>query len=80
MKASEIAQAFSHQTPPRSGFEGRPMLGALIIVFREVLEAALVIGVVAAAVEGLPHRGRLVVAGVGLGALGAALVASGIDV
>jgi high-affinity iron transporter len=56
------------------------VLGALIIVFREVLEAALVIGVVAAAVEGLPHRGRLVAAGVGLGALGAALVASGIDV
>lgn len=56
------------------------MIGALVIVFREVLEAALVIGVVAAAVEGLPHRGRLVAAGVGLGALGAALVASGIDV
>ncbi len=54
------------------------MLSALIIVFREVLEAALVIGVVAAAVEGLPGRGRLVTAGVGLGALGAALVASGI--
>lgn len=56
------------------------MIGALIIVFREVLEAALVIGVVAAAVEEIPHRGRLVAAGVGLGALGAALVASGIDV
>lgn len=54
------------------------MLSALIIVFREVLEAALVIGVVAAAVEGLPGRGRLVAAGVGLGALGAALIASAI--
>lgn len=40
------------------------MLSALIIVFREVLEAALVIGVVAAAVEGLPGRGRWVAAGV----------------
>jgi high-affinity iron transporter len=56
------------------------MIGALIIVFREVLEAALVIGIVAAAVEGLPHRGRLVAVGVGLGIFGAALVASGIDV
>lgn len=54
------------------------VLSALIILFREVLEAALVIGVVAAAVEGLPGRGRLVAAGVGLGALGAALVASAI--
>lgn len=54
------------------------MIGALVIVFREVLEAALVIGVVAAAVEGLPGRGRLVATGVGLGAVGAAIVASGI--
>jgi high-affinity iron transporter len=56
------------------------MIGALIIVFREVLEAALVIGVVAAAVDELPRRGRLVAAGVSLGVFGAALVASGIDV
>lgn len=56
------------------------MIGALVIVFREVLEAALVIGVVAAAVKGLPRRGRLVTAGVVLGVAGAALVAGGIDV
>jgi len=56
------------------------MFGALIIVFREVLEAALVIGVVAAAVKGLPRRGRLVGTGITLGVAGAALVASGIDV
>jgi high-affinity iron transporter len=54
------------------------VIGALVIVFREVLEAALVIGVVAAAVEGLPGRGRWVSAGIGLGVLGAAAVASGI--
>ncbi len=54
------------------------MLGALIIVFREVLEAALVIGVVAAAVEGLRHRGWLVTAGIAMGVGGAAIVAAGI--
>ena len=54
------------------------MIGALVIVFREVLEAALVIGVVAAAVEGLPGRGRLVAAGIVFGIAGAALVASAI--
>lgn len=54
------------------------MIGALVIVFREVLEAALVIGVVAAAVEGLPGRGRFVAAGIALGIGGAALVASAI--
>lgn len=54
------------------------MIGALVIVFREVLEAALVIGVVAAAVEGLPGRGRFVAAGIALGVAGAALVASAI--
>ncbi len=54
------------------------MIGALVVVFREVLEAALVIGVVAAAVKGLPHRGRWVSGGVALGALGAAAVAAGL--
>lgn len=56
------------------------MIGALIIVFREVLEAALVIGIVGAAVKGIPRRGQLIGAGVALGIVGAALVASGIDV
>jgi len=55
------------------------MIGALVIVFREVLEAALVIGVVAAAVKGLSHRGRFVGAGVALGVLGAVAIAAGID-
>jgi high-affinity iron transporter len=56
------------------------MLGALIIVFREVLEAALVIGVVAAAVQGLAHRGRRIASGVALGIAGSALVAAGLGV
>src|SRR4051812_17458733 len=51
------------------------MLGALIIVFREMLEAGLIVGVVLAATRGVPRRGRWVALGVSLGALGACLVA-----
>jgi high-affinity iron transporter len=51
------------------------MLGALIIVFREMLEAGLIIGVVLAATKGIPHRGRWVSLGVALGVAGACLVA-----
>ncbi len=54
------------------------MIGTFVIVFREVLEAALVVGVVAGALKGLPHRGRWVGLGVLLGAAGAAAVAAGI--
>src|SRR5512139_694340 len=51
------------------------MLGALIIVFREVLEAGLIIGIVMAATRGVIGRGRWVAIGVGAGILGAAVVA-----
>jgi high-affinity iron transporter len=51
------------------------MLGALIIVFREVLEAGLIIGIVLAATRGVPDRGAWVGLGVGLGALGAGIIA-----
>lgn len=54
------------------------MIGALVIVFREVIEAALVVGIVAAAVKGLPRRGRRVCEGVALGVAGAAAVAVGL--
>lgn len=54
------------------------VIGSFVVVFREILEAALVVGVVTAAVEGLRHRGRWVGVGVGLGVAGAALVAAGI--
>ena len=48
------------------------MLGALVIVFREVLEAGLIIGIVLAATSGAPGRGNWVAAGVLAGqALGA---------
>src|SRR5674476_1525452 len=51
------------------------MLGALIIVFREVIEAGLIIGIVMAATRGVPGRGRWINLGVGAGVVGAALVA-----
>jgi high-affinity iron transporter len=51
------------------------MLGALVIVFREVLEAGLIIGIVLAATRGVPGRGNWVAAGVLAGALGAGVVA-----
>lgn len=52
------------------------MLGALIIVFREVLEAGLIIGIVMAATQGVAGRGRWIAAGIGAGIAGAAVVAS----
>jgi high-affinity iron transporter len=51
------------------------MLGALIIVFREVLEAGLIIGIVMAATRGVADRGRWIVYGVAGGVLGATVVA-----
>jgi len=48
------------------------MLATAIIVFREVLEASLVVGIVLAASRGVAHRGVWVTAGI----LGAALVAA----
>ncbi len=55
------------------------MLSALIIVFREVLEAALVIGIVCAATRGVQGRGLMVTLGVGAGIVGAVLVALGAE-
>jgi high-affinity iron transporter len=51
------------------------MLGALIIVFREVIEAGLIVGIVMAATRGVLGRGRWVSFGVIAGVLGAAIVA-----
>jgi high-affinity iron transporter len=51
------------------------MLGALLIVFREVLEAGLIVGIVMAATRGVPGRGRWVTIGIVAGMLGAAVVA-----
>jgi high-affinity iron transporter len=51
------------------------MLGALIIVFREVIEAGLIIGIVMAATRGVAGRGRWVTYGVVAGVAVAAIVA-----
>jgi high-affinity iron transporter len=51
------------------------MLAAAIIVFREVLEAALIVGIVLAASAGAPRRGFWVSTGLAGGVVGAGLVA-----
>jgi len=51
------------------------MLGALIIVFREVIEAGLIVGIVMAATRGVFGRERWITIGVGAGVLGAGIVA-----
>src|SRR5260221_5723635 len=51
------------------------MLGALIIVFREVIEAGLIVGIVMAATRGVAGRGRWITIGIGGGVLGDGVVA-----
>lgn len=53
------------------------MLAIALLVFREVLEAALIIGVVGAATRGVAGRGRWLLAGIGAGLVGALGVAWG---
>jgi len=52
------------------------VIGAAIIVLREVVEAALIVGIVLAATNGVPRRGGFVAGGVVLGLAGAAIVAA----
>jgi high-affinity iron transporter len=52
------------------------MLASLIIVFREVFEAGLIVGIVLAATRGVARRGIFIAAGVGAGVLGAGFLAS----
>ena len=52
------------------------MLGTGLLVFREVLEAALIVSIVCAATRGVAGRGRWVGSGVAVGVLGAILVAA----
>ncbi len=51
------------------------MLASALILFREVFEAALIIGIVLAATKGVTARGRWVLFGIGGGLLGATMVA-----
>jgi len=52
------------------------MFGTAIIVFREVLEASLLIGIVAAATRAVPGRNRWLAAGILAGLVGSGLVAA----
>ncbi|HEX5455640.1 MAG TPA: FTR1 family protein [Stellaceae bacterium] len=55
------------------------MLATAIIVFREALEAALIVGIVLAASAGVPGRGRWVGGGILAGVVGAVAVAGFAD-
>src|SRR3954453_858191 len=55
---------------------GSPMLASLVIVFREVIEAGLIVGIVLAATRAVPRRGRRGSYGIAAGTLGACLVAA----
>src|SRR5215467_3454843 len=55
------------------------MLATAIIVFREVLEAALIVGIVLAASRDVPRHGAWVGGGVAAGVFGAALIAVAAD-
>lgn len=55
------------------------MLSSAIIIFREVLEAALLIGILAAATRSVPNRAYWLAAGVGMGLAGAAVLAGFTD-
>lgn len=52
------------------------MLASAVIVFREIFEAGLVVGIVLAATKGVPRRGLWIARGLVLGAVGACLVAA----
>lgn len=51
------------------------MFPTATIVFREIIEIALVVGIVMAATRGLPGRVNLILAGLGLGILGSIIIA-----
>ena len=52
------------------------MFVSLIIVFREAMEAGLIVGIVLAATQGVPARGRWIAGGIAAGTAGASLVAA----
>ena len=51
------------------------MFGPALIIFRETIEAALVISIVAAATRGVPKRTRMIAFGVLIGLLGSGVIA-----
>lgn len=52
------------------------MLASFLIVFREVFEAGLIVGIVLAATQDIPRRGVWIAGGIATGGLGSALLAS----
>jgi high-affinity iron transporter len=52
------------------------MLGALLIVFREVIEAGLIVGIVLAVTQGIAGRKVLIGGGIAAGLIGASIVAA----
>jgi len=55
------------------------MFATALIVFREILEAALLVGIVAAATRAVPGRNRWLAVGIAAGIFGACLVALGTE-
>jgi high-affinity iron transporter len=55
------------------------VIATALIVFREVLEAALIVGIVSAATRGIAGRGRWIVGGLLLGLAGSIVVAGGAE-
>ena len=52
------------------------MLASLIIVFREVFEAGLIVGIVLAATRGIARRGGFVTGGIAAGVIGSGILAA----
>jgi high-affinity iron transporter len=52
------------------------MLAALVIVFREAMEAGLIVGIVMAATRDVAGRGRMIALGIAVGVAGACLIAA----
>jgi len=52
------------------------MMGSAVIIFREVLEAALIVAIVLGVTRGVTNRSRWVMGGVALGVVAAVISAS----
>ena len=73
----EFVGDFSPTTARGWAVASRPTFGAAVVVFRELPEASLVLGIVLAAASGVAGSRRSVAVGVGAGVLGALLLAGG---